>query len=51
MPDGRILYFSQRHLWLMDADGANQTLVGPGNMNLVSDTTGYSYYARWQPTP
>ncbi len=49
--DGKILYFSERHLWLMDADGSNQTLIGPGTMDLVSDTTGYSYYARWQPTP
>ena len=48
--DGRILYFSQRQLWLMDSDGSNRTLVGPGDMSLVSGTTGYAYYARWQPT-
>jgi Tol biopolymer transport system component len=47
--DGRILFFSQRALWLMDADGSNRERVGPGTMNLVSDTTGYSYYASWQP--
>lgn len=47
--DGKILYFSQRALWLMDADGSNKTLVGPGRMELVSATTGYSYYAYWQP--
>ena len=51
MPDGRILYFSQRGLWLMGADGSNPTRVGLGGMSLVSATTGYSYYARWQPTP
>ena len=49
--DGKILYFSERHLWLMDADGGRKTLIGPGNMSLVSDTTGFSYYGRWQPTP
>jgi Tol biopolymer transport system component len=49
--DGKILYFSERQLWLMDADGSNQTVIGPGSMSLVSDTTGYSYYDRWQPMP
>lgn len=49
--DGKILYFSERQLWLMDADGSHQTVVGPGSMSLVSDTTGYSYYDRWQPMP
>ncbi len=49
--DGRILYYDDAALWLMDADGSNQARVGPGSMDLVSDTTGYSYYARWQPTP
>ena len=49
--DGKILYFSQRHLWLADADGSNQSFVGPGKMDLVSAMTGYSYYARWQPVP
>jgi len=48
--DGKILYFSQRGLWLMDADGSNQTQV-PLWMDLVTDTTGYSYYESWQPTP
>lgn len=47
--DGKILYFSQRGLWLMDADGSNAALV-PLGMDLVSSTTGYSYYADWQPT-
>lgn len=47
--DGKILYFSQRHLWLANADGSNRTFIGPGDMDLVSDQTGYSYYARWQP--
>ena len=47
--DGKILYFSQRHLWLADANGSNRTFIGPGGMDLVSDQTGYSYYARWQP--
>jgi Tol biopolymer transport system component len=49
-PDGKILYFSQRGLWLMDADGSDQTQV-PLGMDLVSQTTGYSYYADWQPMP
>jgi len=49
--DGRIFYFSNRAMWLMDADGSNQRYVGPGTLNLVSDTTGYSYYGYWQPTP
>ena len=49
--DGKILYFSRKALWLMNADGSNETLVGPGTMSLVSDTTGYSYYAKWQPIP
>lgn len=48
--DGKILYFSKAGLWLMDADGTNQTQV-PLGMDLVSQTTGYSYYADWQPTP
>jgi len=48
--DGKILYFSKRALWLMNADGSSKTLVGPGGMDLVSATTGYSYYAYWQPT-
>ena len=47
--DGKILYFSQRGLWLMDADGSNEVLV-PLGMDLVSSTSGYSYYADWQPT-
>jgi dipeptidyl aminopeptidase/acylaminoacyl peptidase len=49
--DGKILFFSQRALWLMDADGSNRLRVGPGSMNLVSDSTGYTYYAKWQPVP
>ncbi len=48
--DGKILYFSQDSLWLMDADGSHQTQV-PLGMDLVSQTTGYSYYGSWQPTP
>jgi Tol biopolymer transport system component len=48
--DSKILYFSQRGLWLMDADGSNQVQV-PLGMELVSDTTGYSFYADWQPAP
>jgi Tol biopolymer transport system component len=48
--DGKILYFSQRGLWLMDADGSDQTQV-PLGMDLVSQTTGYSYYSYWQPMP
>jgi hypothetical protein len=35
----------------MNADGSNATFVGPGTMSLGSDTTGYSYYAKWQPIP
>ena len=54
--DGKILYttvFYQRNaaLWLMDADGAHTTRIGPGSMDLLSDVTGYTYYAYWQPTP
>jgi dipeptidyl aminopeptidase/acylaminoacyl peptidase len=49
--DGKIFYYSQRAMWLMDADGSNQTPIGPGQLNLVSSTTGYSYYGYWQPTP
>jgi Tol biopolymer transport system component len=49
--DAKILFFSQRALWLMDADGLNRLRVGPGSMNLVSDSTGYTYYADWQPVP
>jgi Tol biopolymer transport system component len=49
--DGKILYYSERALWLMDADGSNQTRVGLGGMNLASPLTGWSYYAKWQPTP
>ena len=48
--DGKIFFFSERQLWLMDADGANKTYIGPGNLSMVSDQTGFSYYARWQPT-
>ncbi len=48
--DGKILYFARAGRWLMDADGSNQTKVWLG-MDMVSDTTGYSYYAHWQPTP
>ena len=49
--DGKIFYYSQRAMWLMDAGGSNQTLVGPGQLDLVSSVTGYSYYGYWQPTP
>ena len=47
--DGKILYYSETALWLMDANGSNHLRVGPGSMDLVSETTGYTYYARWQP--
>jgi TolB protein len=53
--DGKILfskvnYDRQPALWLFDADGSNLIRIGPGTMNLLSPTTGYTYYAYWQPT-
>jgi Tol biopolymer transport system component len=54
--DGKILFSNVDNdhdpaLWLMDADGRDLTRIGPGSMRLLSDTTGYTYYAYWQPMP
>jgi hypothetical protein len=57
--DGKILYsdindheqINKSALWLMDANGSNQIRIGPGNMDLLSPVTGYTYYAYWQPMP
>jgi len=49
--DGKILYYSVAALRLMDADGQNHLLVGPGTMDITTEDTGYTYYARWQPVP
>jgi hypothetical protein len=52
--DGKILfttvfYRTNAALWLMDADGSHRIRIGPGRMDLLSTTTGYTYYASWQP--
>ena len=44
-------YKTNAALWLMEADGTHRIRIGPGSMNLLSDTTGYPYYAYWQPVP
>jgi len=49
--DGKILFYSQRELWLMDADGSNAAAVFPDGLPLWGEETGWSYYGYWQPVP
>ena len=49
--DGKILFYSQRAMWLMDADGSNAAPVYPEGPTLWGEATGWSYYGYWQPTP
>ena len=49
--DGKILFYHQRAMWLMDADGSNARPVYPGGPTLWGEQTGWSYYGYWQPTP
>lgn len=49
--DGKILFYSQRRMWLMDADGSNAAAVYPRGPTLWGEATGWSYYGYWQPTP
>jgi Tol biopolymer transport system component len=49
--DGKILFYSQRALWLMDADGSNATPVFPNGPTLWGEATGWSYYGYSQPMP
>jgi len=50
-PDGKILFYSQRAMWLMDADGSNAAPVYPDGPTLWGEATGWSYYGYWQPVP
>ena len=49
--DGKILFYSQRAMWLMDADGSNAAPVYPAGPTLWGEATGWSYYGYWQPAP
>lgn len=49
--DGRILFFSQRAMWLMSADGSKAAPVYPDLPALWGEATGWSYYGYWQPVP
>ncbi|MEO6350838.1 MAG: hypothetical protein ABIP53_09315 [Candidatus Limnocylindrales bacterium] len=49
--DGKILFYSQRAMWLMDADGSNASPVYPDGPTLWGEDTGWSYYGYWQPIP
>jgi Tol biopolymer transport system component len=49
--DGRILFFSQGALRLMDEDGSNAAPVYPDLPALWGGATGWSYYGYWQPVP
>jgi len=49
--DGKILFYSQLEMWLMDADGSNAAPVYPDGPTLWGEATGWSYYGYWQPTP
>jgi hypothetical protein len=48
--DGKILFYHQRAMWLMDADAFNARAVTPGGPTLWGESTGWSYYGYWQPT-
>lgn len=48
--DGKILFSSERELWLMDADGSNAAPVFPDGLPLWGEETGSSY-GYWQPVP
>jgi len=49
--DGKILFYSQRAMWLMDSDGSNAAPVYAAGPTLWGEATGWSYYGYWQPTP
>jgi Tol biopolymer transport system component len=49
--DGMILFYSQREMWLMEADGSNAAPVYPDGPTLWGEDTGWSYYGYWQPIP
>jgi hypothetical protein len=49
--DGKILFYRQHAMWLMDADGSNAAPVYPDGPTLWGDATGWSYYGYWQPIP
>jgi Tol biopolymer transport system component len=49
--NGRILFFNQREMWLMDADGSNTAPVYPDGPGLWAESATWSYYGYWQPLP
>ncbi|HVQ22314.1 MAG TPA: hypothetical protein VMT36_03510, partial [Candidatus Saccharimonadia bacterium] len=49
--DGKILFYRERAMWLMDADGQHFAPVYPDGPTLWGDATGWSYYGYWQPQP
>jgi Tol biopolymer transport system component len=49
--DGKILFYKQRAMWLMEPDGSQARPVYPGGPTLWGEETGWSYYGYWQPTP
>jgi TolB protein len=48
---GRILFFSQRGMWLMDADGSNAAPVDPDGPGLWGGVATWPDYGYWQPVP